>query len=353
MNEFRFTLKPYKTPADRIECPHCHQKRCFVPYIDTEGKIIFPHDVGRCNHENSCGYHYTPKQYFHDHPDSKEGLKDTERWNSRSTTSGSCRSTSKPQSAQKTTSPKPETEAYYFPLDLMLRTENHYEHNHLFLFLKSRFGYENTLSLMHTYHVGTSKHWDGATVFWQVDRDGRVRDGKIMYYDAATGHRAQDIEHHVTWLHTLQRIDKNRIRQCFFGEHLLGNTGNKNKPVAIVESEKSALIASVYIPQYVWIASGGKDGMFNQANLDIFKGRTVILFPDLGQDENWLHKAAFLKSQGINIVYYRYLEEHASPKERAAGWDIADFLILEDPRKAILRNPVIGLLVEKLRLEIV
>ena len=30
------------------------------------------------------------------------------------------------------------------------------------------------------YKVGTSKYWDGATVFWQTDNQNKVRTGKIM-----------------------------------------------------------------------------------------------------------------------------------------------------------------------------
>ena len=76
MSEHRFILKPYKSRADRKECPNCHVKGCFSQYIDTEGRIAFPPDVGRCNREHKCGYHYTPKQFFHDHPDMKEELMD-------------------------------------------------------------------------------------------------------------------------------------------------------------------------------------------------------------------------------------------------------------------------------------
>ena len=40
--------------------------RSFTYYVDESGTPLHP-SVGRCNHESSCGYHYTPKEYFHDH----------------------------------------------------------------------------------------------------------------------------------------------------------------------------------------------------------------------------------------------------------------------------------------------
>ena len=45
-------------------CPNCHRKRCFSKYIDTEKRIQFPDYVGRCDHEQKCGYHFTPRDYF-------------------------------------------------------------------------------------------------------------------------------------------------------------------------------------------------------------------------------------------------------------------------------------------------
>ena len=74
MNDYRFRLQPYKGINTRYTCPECKQKRCFTRYIDTEGRILFPSYVGRCDHEQRCGYHYTPSDYFKDHPFAQEQL---------------------------------------------------------------------------------------------------------------------------------------------------------------------------------------------------------------------------------------------------------------------------------------
>lgn len=63
MSEYRFHLQKYKY-GSKISCPSCEKPRCFVKYVDAEGEIVFPDNVGKCDHENSCGYHYTPKEYF-------------------------------------------------------------------------------------------------------------------------------------------------------------------------------------------------------------------------------------------------------------------------------------------------
>lgn len=68
MSEYRFHLQKYSY-GSKIGCPNCGKNRCFVRYVDEEDIIQFPDTVGKCDHENSCGYHYTPREYFHDHPD--------------------------------------------------------------------------------------------------------------------------------------------------------------------------------------------------------------------------------------------------------------------------------------------
>ena len=63
----RYILEPYKGMNSRYHCPQCHYRvKTFTRYIDiVTGKHIAS-NVGRCSRENTCKYHYTPKQYFQD-----------------------------------------------------------------------------------------------------------------------------------------------------------------------------------------------------------------------------------------------------------------------------------------------
>lgn len=63
-----YSLQKYKGTSTRHTCPNCGDRRSFAYYVDESGTPLHP-SVGRCNHESGCGYHYTPKQYFHDHPE--------------------------------------------------------------------------------------------------------------------------------------------------------------------------------------------------------------------------------------------------------------------------------------------
>lgn len=339
MNAHRFILQPYKGVATRHTCPACHKKRCFSRYIDTEKQISFPDDVGRCDHEQSCGYHLTPKEYFERNPQSKPQHRDF-------ATPSACRA--KPTEPRKPTSS--------ISAETVAQTLHGYEKNNLYLFLRSKFGAEDAIRLMKDYRVGTSKHWPGSCVFWQTDINGSVRTGKVMLYDAETGKRVKEPFNHVTWVHSLLRLPDFNLRQCFFGEHLLPM--NRGKPVAIVESEKTALVAAYYLPEYVWLASGGKNGCFNTDALRVLKGHQVILYPDIGATDQWRHKLTQLRNLGIEASIFNYLEEVATDNERTAGLDIADYLLQIEPDQAVLqamirRNPMLQKFIDDLQLTLV
>lgn len=192
------------------------------------------------------------------------------------------------------------------------------EKNNLVKYLLSLFDPETVKLLIHYYCIGTSSHWQGGTIFWQADKDGNIRSGKVMHYDPTTGKRDKK---RFTWVHTILNIPDFRLNQCLFGEHLIGN-----KPCAIVESEKTAIIASVYLPQFTWLATGGKDGL-RADRLRAVKFKKVILFPDLNAYDDWTAKARDFNEVGFNITVSSYLQEHTTEDEKKEGLDIADFLI--------------------------
>ena len=241
-------------------------------------------------------------------------------------------------------------------LDIVNQSLRGYSANKLFQFLSAQFGEAETLNLMKRYKVGTSKYWDGATVFWQTDNQSKVRTGKIMLYNSETGKRIKEPYNHVTWVHSVLHKDDYNLKQCFFGEHLLSE--DKNRPVALVESEKTAIIASYYLPQFLWIASGGKNGCFNVNSLSVLAGRSVVLFPDLGATDYWQSKISLMKSCGIEVQMFDYLEANATEDERKEGYDIADYLLKVKPDEAILqqmirKNPVLKTLIETFDLKLI
>ena len=176
MSTHRFILEPYKGVSTRHTCPNCHRQRCFSKYIDTEKQIKFPEYVGRCDHEQKCGYHFTPRDYFEQNPSEKEKFAEKEN---------SFRNYAPIKEAQPIATS-------YIDLDIVNQSLRGYPANKLFQFLSAQFGETETLTLMKRYKVGTSKYWDGATVFWQTDNQNKVRTGKIMLYNSETGKRIKN-----------------------------------------------------------------------------------------------------------------------------------------------------------------
>ena len=119
MADYRFHLQKYG-PGSKTSCPSCGKKRCFTRYVDEDGLITFPADVGICDHINSCGYHYTPKQFFQDNP---AAFPEKPDWRS-----------AMPVHArvQKKEEPAPS----FIPYDIMKKTFGHYSLNPLFNYLK-------------------------------------------------------------------------------------------------------------------------------------------------------------------------------------------------------------------------
>jgi hypothetical protein len=273
----------------------------FVPYVGYENK-------GYCH---SCGETFLPE------------LPKVEQWNT---------------NYHKAFRPRPvETKAKhvsFIPVEVFKASLKAQETNHFVQFLINLFGVEIASLLVSRYFIATSKYWNGATVFWQIDIQGKVRTGKIMLYSPTTGKRVKEPYNYITWVHTALKRPEFELRQCLVGEHLLID---KTKPIAIVESEKTAIIASIYLPQFIWLAAGSKDGL-NAEKCSVLKGRTVILFPDLNGFEKWNNKAKELSHLAAFTVS-DLLERKATESERKQGLDLADYLSRFDFREFALPEP--------------
>ena len=349
MNGYRFHLQKYR-PGSKTACPECGRKACFTRYIDEAGEISFPDNVGICDHINSCGYHYTPKEYLRDNPTVKEKLNEQER---NGGTPIVAKALAKPQ-------PEQEPRISFLPSDWVEQSMRRYDINPLYRYFTKVAGKEDTDRLFRLYRVGTSRMWGGAAVFWQTDRDGNVRAGKIMGYDAETGHRVKEPFNQVSWVHSVRKLPDFRMKQCLFGEHLLSDNSAamSAKPVAIVESEKTALVAAHFIPDFIWLATGGIHGCFNGEAMQVLDGREVILFPDLKATEEWRQRLPMLESVCRRATCSDLLERIATNEQRSLGLDIADFLLMEDTPQMILqqmieRNPVLQSLIDAFGLELI
>lgn len=147
-----------------------------------------------------------------------------------------------------------------------------------------------------------------------------------MLYDVETGRRVKEPFNHVTWVHRVLKIELYHLRQCLYGEHLL--SVDREKPVGVVESEKTAIVAAGFMPEMLWLATAGK-GNLNAAKLNVLRGRNVTLFPDLGAFEKWQEIGRGMPGVKVSDI----LERRASEADRAGGLDLADYLLREHETK--------------------
>jgi Domain of unknown function (DUF6371) len=272
MAEWRYELESGKP---RIKCPSCGKCKVFTPYIDTwKGDERLPEQYGICKRSDHCGYHLNP------YKDNYQG-------------------DNVPISARpKYVKPEPSFHGY----DIYKSSLRGYQDNNFCKFIKKTFGEDRLKEVIDRYQIGTSRR---GCIFWQIDAWYRIHAGKIIQYDPLTGHRNK---YGTTWVHYELGLKDFVLNQCFFGEHLL--YGSK-KPVAICESEKTAVIASMFIPEFIWLASGGKDGL-SKEKCSALKGHDVTLFPDSGVYDKWLQ---------TGYKTSNFLEG------REVGFDLADYLI--------------------------
>lgn len=317
-NDYRFRLDNTR-PRIKVTCPSCGRPRKLVRYVDTQTGMFLADHVGKCDRIFKCGYHYTPSDYFRDHP-----------WLNDITFHRPVSLRINEQILQPS----------FIKRSRMVESMSRCQSSALFRFLGSLWGEDETMRLFRLYNVGASARLNDAVVFWQVDVKGRIRTGKIMRY-GNDGHRIkEDGLVNFMWAHRMKSMVDNpddfNLVQCFFGEHLL--SAYPHSKVMIVESEKSAIIASHYYPQYLWLASGGCCGCLNQTASQVLKGREVWLVPDLDAENRWRAKLTMLRTITPAVGIVTAISNLATTEQRAAKLDIADFLL----DAATTNNPIIG-----------
>lgn len=264
--------------------------------------------VGRCNREIECGYHFKPKQYFEE--------------------SGNNNPLSRAHYVHpKTATPSPDFISNGYLQSSM--SDALLQGNNFVKYIQSILGYSVAESSIKRFHIGSANRWPGSTVFWQMDSQGLIRSGKIILFNPETGKRVKKPYPHITWVHKQlirrQIIKTFNLHQCLFGEHQIMR--NDHKTIGLVESEKTAIIASAYLPELIWMATGSVNGLKSEF-LKAIIGNKIILYPDIKAYERWSKKACELRKVGFNIVTSDLLEnsKFITDVERRNGLDLADYL---------------------------
>ncbi len=320
MNNFKYELRK---GSKKESCAGCSQKT-FVPYVDTQTGQPLAWDVGKCDRENKCRWDKKPKEHFAENPQYSSG--DFKKGKKKNAPGYGFADKEPSANLQKVNKPD------FIPFEQFKLTLGNYDRNAFVQFLFNLFPdcSEEIQDVLKMYFVGSWK--DGLTVFWQIDRCGKIRTGKIMRYDTLTGKRqvvrtwiegGETRQLKIDWMHGKTKKDFN-LMQIFFGEHLLPKY--PDKPVAIVESEKSAIIGSLCFPAFIWLATGSKQWLKTE-RLKRFGNRQVILYPDADGFELWQVIATDAQRQGSTIKVSNLIESHATAEQKTNGYDLADYLI--------------------------
>jgi hypothetical protein len=317
--EFRFKLDP--SPRKHI-CPACNRKR-FVRHIDiTTGEYHPDTTKGRCDAESSCGYMSAPsigtpafrveflmlqtisaKAYklternYRVHIIPKSVVKEKETgavWLADWFLDGSTLSKVGEPRCYEGDNALVETpelvaatrEPSYHPLEMLEQTSP----DNLTRWLLTKFPRKDVEEAVAKYNVtGINRPWGASTVFWQLDTENRVRGGKVINYNPATGSRVKEPYPRITWIHSILKAEDFNLVQVPYGLNLTKETPEAE--VAIVEAEKTAIYMSIREPSKVWISVGSLSGL-KPAYIEPIKERSITAYPDTGKAFlDWKSKA--------------------------------------------------------------
>ena len=362
MSEFRYSLD--KSSKKNV-CPNCN-KNTFVYYVDAVKGEYLPTDFGRCDREQNCNYHKAPpkgkkaflivfntlkkisnKAYklvdvngvISIVPNSQ--ILETNKnncwlteWYLKTSTINYASNESKYFNTDNVSiinelktikQAEPITPSYHSLLlqDKIIRKyERQKFDDNLTTFLLNQFTVDEVQTATQNYYLtGSNYFWNNATLFWQIDHKEQIHACKIMLYNKYTGKRKKEPYNHINWLHNAIKEPNFNLKQCLFGLHLI--TEDYSKDIAIVESEKTAIIMSIYLPQYIWLATGSKSN-FKLELLKPIKNRNCIAFPDKGEFNNWNDKSKEFQTKGYKIAVSQILEQ----TEFKNGFDLADYYLI-------------------------
>lgn len=266
------------TSSKKFECPNCTEKR-FVKYVNNETKQYLEDKYGRCDRENECGYHMPP----------------------------SGNGTIRTNNAQ----PIPPT--IVFPNGKHEPCLNKHE-SPFHTFCKAIGISQDHIE---KWNIGTAGRY---TAFGIFDEEGAFLNIKYVPY-ADSGNRMRGDKDYPFYISTKDLKENEVYSRCFYGLHLY----DSSKDTVIVESEKSAVLASYFYPNYNWLATGGNNGVKNDHMKPLLGAKTQIIYlgdnDKAGKDNSvvkWLKK--------IKEVNNRVRLIDAFPNEKD-GYDIADYII--------------------------
>ncbi|MCF6222892.1 MAG: DUF6371 domain-containing protein [Flavobacteriaceae bacterium] len=263
LDKIKLDLKFKPKRNYKLITPCCNRSNRDGKYINYMG---MDDQYGYCH---SCGKVSLPKQEYLD----KNGEKYV--WNENLGTFEKVFDTgmvNQSKTEYKPVTPSKKIELKYINPSLVKESFIQQPENNLLAYIRKTYGDEKTERVINLYYLGTDA--TGYTLFWSVDKDLMVRKAKAIKYDSS-GKRTSKIRS--------PYLNEHGFKTCLFGEHLL-KFGNSDKDIyVLVESEKTAIISSIILPEYWWLAYGGINGLTSD-KMKVLKGFRVLIIPDMSEN---------------------------------------------------------------------
>ena len=372
-------MHKYKLASNKLpktDCPKCYAKKHWQRYLDTATGKALPSEFGKCDNIGKCGWYKVPPlgtKCFHVPFDSiiDHNAKTSKIYCSNGLNYYLLKSqilevlnngcyvsewfllnTKKPpiyltndvkyyskdnvvilsNNLQPRKEYKPTTD---IPDEVLLHTLKNYDTNTFVNFLFSKFNRQDVTNTLQLYSVGTCNKY---ITFPFISIVGHCRAISLIEYSnigkrVKTEPQARNIHTYLsfaytakgealpTWLNNYKNSE-NKFN-CLFGENLINQF--KHKPIAIVEAPKTAIIASMFYPEYLWLACGGL-GYLTANRIEVLKNRDVYLFADNSINDiafnQWNNKAIEFGFTCVNI-----LEQIATDENKSKGYDLADYIL--------------------------
>ncbi len=174
----------------------------------------------------------------------------------------------------------------YIDFEYVTKTVECITESALLVYLRKKYCNTKVDKAIKMYYIGTSKK--KGTVFWFINKSQKAQKAKVSYYKL-NGKRSNFFE--------VPYKNEDGYKSCLYGEHLLLNN---NKPIILVESEKTAIVASIEFPQYTWLSYSGINGL-TDSKLQVLKGERVLLIPDVSKNAVSILQKKLKKFERLNI----------------------------------------------------
>lgn len=314
-----------------MKCPKCGSTQ-FENYVDSYSGFCLDYSVGRC-YSPKCGYDLSPEAYIKEITEEKKEFTIVDFL----------------------FNPKPNNFNTINPVYLM---DTIGLDSNFLVYLRSEFSADEVLKAVYDYMISATD--DKKTIFWRIDRFGRILMGKSMSYKSIFSEEKTDECEFIyntpsmDWLNDYglkqEDLDKDynkdlEMGQCLFGEHLIRQY--PNKPIAIMESEFDAIILSLSVPNFNFMAIGEFEN-FNSKNINPFKDNLIVALPNSGNMKLWMDRANNINRDiGSNIEVLGRFEELAKRMRLKPNTSYSDlFQLIGDPaicnKITVIRDEIIS-----------